>query len=145
MKPNHQRVNYILTYPMIESFKDADDFFDEQYKDVVVPIENIVKYKSIVANKRLSNRRVDTFTKEELSKLTLMNIFKLNAIVNNSWAALNYTHYKNITETLKLHNIERTLIEEKEVLSVINTTLFLVLDYFGNQKGFYDSIINQNI
>lgn len=134
-----------INYPMIESFKDADDFFDEQYKDVVVPIENIVKYKSIVANKRLSNRRVDTFTKEELSKLTLMNIFKLNAIVNNSWAALNYTHYKNITETLKLHNIERTLIEEKEVLSVINTTLFLVLDYFGNQKGFYDSIINQNI
>lgn len=134
-----------INYPMMESFKDANDFFDEQYKDTVVAIGDIVKYKSIVGNKRLSNRRVDTLTEEEISKLALMNVFKLNAIINNSWAALNYSDYKAIMESLKLYNSERTLIENKEILAVINTTLFLVLDYFGNQNGFYDSIINQTI
>ena len=131
-----------INYPMMESYKDADDFFDERYKDADLSIDEIVNYKAIVGKKKLSNRRVDSFTKEELSKLSLMNIFKLNYIVNDLWAVLSYDKYKNIMESSHLYASEKKKINSENKISVINTTLFFVLDYYGNQNGFYDSIIN---
>lgn len=131
-----------INYPMMESFKDADDFFDEQFKDAVVSIDDLVKYKSLVNSKKLSNRRVDTFTKDELKSLTSMNIFKLNKIVNDCWEKLSYADYNSIMQSLNLYHSERNKVESQNEISVINTTLFLVLDYYGNQNGFYDSIFN---
>lgn len=131
-----------INYPMMESYKDADDFFDAQYKSATVSIDNIVNYKALVGRKKLSNKRVDSFTKEELCKLSLMNIFKLNYIVNGLWAALSYNEYKNLMETLSLYEAEKKMIDLQNEISVINTTLFLVLDYYGNQNGFYDLVIN---
>lgn len=34
------------------------------------------------------------------------------------------------------------MVLDKQELWVLNTCLFLILDYFGNRNGFYDSIIS---
>ena len=130
-----------INYPMMESYKDADDFYDLQYKDASVCLDDISNYKALVGKKKLSNRRVDSFTKEELSKLSLMNIFKLNYIVNSHWSVLSYGDYKAIMETLSLYEAEKQKVNKYNEISVINTTLFLILDYYGNRDGFYDAII----
>ncbi|MDE7181405.1 MAG: hypothetical protein K2O41_00045 [Clostridia bacterium] len=132
-----------INYPMMESYRDANEFFDVQYKDAVVSINDIVNYKALVGKKKLSNKRVDSFTKEELCKLSLMNIFKLNYIVNDLWGALSYNEYQKIMDTLRLYEAEKKKIDVENKISVINTTLFLILDYYGNQNGFYDSIMTE--
>lgn len=132
-----------INYPMMESFKDADDFFESKYCETTVNINEICKYKDKVNKKMLSRRRVDSLTKEQLEQLTLMNVYKLNFIVNSKWDKLSYAAYQRIATSLSLHKSQEALIKQKNEISVINTTLFIILDYFGNQNGFYDSIINK--
>jgi hypothetical protein len=70
-----------INYPMMESYKDADNFFENDFQERVVAISDLSNYKAIVSKRKLSNKRVDCITKEDFSRLTKMNLYKLNKIV----------------------------------------------------------------
>jgi len=38
--------------------------------------------------------------------------------------------------------IQQRLIQDNKKAAVLNTSLFFTLDYFGNQNGFFDSVMN---
>lgn len=131
-----------INFPMMESYRDADDFFDDAYQNTEVMLSDLGNYKSIVGNRKLSKRRIDSYTIDELSRLSKMNLFKLNKIVNNLWNSLSYSEYRNIMGASQLFHAEKNIVNVSNKISVINTTMFLVIDYFGNQNGFFDKIIN---
>lgn len=131
-----------VNYPMLESFKHADSCFDENYANYFVPLDQLVKYKRIVGTKKLANKRVDSYTREELNNLIKMNVFKLNSLSNQIWEPMTYTEYLQKSEGLQVFTQEKRCIDQEKQIAVLNTSLFLLLDYFGNRDGFYDSVVN---
>ena len=130
-----------VNYPMMESYRHCDDFFDENYSNARVCIDDIRHYKEITGHRKLANRHVDTFTKENFAALLRMNIYKLNAMLGSGWESPLYKTYQTLSEqsTIALHQKEQTTTAR--CMDVLNTTLFLLTDYYGNQNGFYDAVV----
>lgn len=131
-----------INYPMMESYKDCSDFFDNNYKTKTVSIDHLKNYKSIVGQQKFASKRVDKYQKEDFKQLIKMNVFKLNEISTHNWSPMKYKDYCKIGTSINVLNKEKTLIEKNRVISVLNTSLFLLIDYYGNQKGFYDDVVN---
>lgn len=133
-----------VNYPMMESYRDCDDFFDENYCHRQVCIDDICRYKEITGQKKLSSFRMDSFTQANFVDLLRMNIYKLNAMLGDGWKAPSYKRFQSISkqDTILLHQKDLSL--NSRCMDVLNTTLFLVADYYGNRDGFYDSIVEKN-
>ena len=132
-----------INYPMVESFRDCDSFFDKDYANALIKIEDLTRYKELVAKKKLNRIHLKDYTKESFSLLILQNIFKLNIIVNGKWEKLDYKDYIENEVANKILNKEWTLIDSCSQISVINTSLFIIPDFFGNKDGFYDNLLMQ--
>lgn len=130
-----------VNYPMMESYRHCDDFFDENYRSTQVCIDDIIHYKEITGRSKLANRRVDTFTKENFNALLRMNIYKLNAMLGSGWGSPPYKTYQALSEqiSIALHQKDRTATARR--MDVLNTTLFLLADYYGNRDGFYNTVV----
>lgn len=129
-----------INYPMMESFRDADDFFDPSYESRCVSLPKIPQYKNEVANRKLCRLHPDHFEKWHFEGLILQNLQKWHKICHQTWEKPEYSKYLQDPSFLALLGKQKRSIEEEEILWVINTSLFLVLDYFGNKNGFYDSL-----
>lgn len=129
-----------INYPMMESYRDCDDFFEDKYSTANVPIEQIVHYKESVAKRKLSGIHVDTFTQKQFSQLILQNIYKLNKICCERWDKLGYEDYRLYSDSAEVLKRQKKLVEVAESISVINTSLFMITDFYGNRDGFYDSL-----
>ena len=101
-----------------------------------------MNYKRIVGTKKLANKRVDSYTRDELNDLIKMNVFKLNSLSNQVWEPMPYTEYLQKSEGSQVFALEKHCIGQTKQIAVLNTSLFLLLDYFGNRDGFYDSVVN---
>lgn len=131
-----------INYPMMESFKDADKFFDSNYEFTTVCIEDLHNYKNIVSKKALSKKRVDKLSAEDFSQLARMTAYKLNKVVNGTWSAPKYDEYRSLSNAKTVLLAEESFVATERKINVLNTSLFLIVDYFGNKNGFYDAIIN---
>ena len=130
-----------VNYPMMESYRDCDSFFEDRYQSARISIDNIKKYKKMTGQKKIANRNVKTFSREEFASLLRMNVYKLSFMLTGIWSPLTYKDYLILSEQAKIAIYEKNLIVSKRCIDVLNTTLFLLADYFGNQYGFYDGII----
>lgn len=129
-----------INYPMMESYRDCDCFFDNQYAFATIKISDISDYKNIVSKRGLCNVRIDNYTKEQFLLLSLQNIYKLNKIIFNDWAKMSYDEYLQYSTAIELLLAERNIVNSNSEMAVINTSLFLIIDYYGNKNGFYDSL-----
>ena len=129
-----------INYPMMESFRDCDSFFDAHYQLAEVRIEDVSIYKQIVGSKKLCRLHVDKFERKHFDSLILQNLHKLSMIHSNRWIKPDYKSYLRISDSKMLLSKEQELIQSKNVISVINTSLFLIVDYFGNKNSFYDEL-----
>ena len=129
-----------INYPMMESFRDCDDFFDNGYENATIKIEKINNYKQIVKNKKLCNKHPDNFSKNNFESLVLQNIFKLNKLSSNVWGKPTYQTYLEESQSSEVLKKEKALVDKQRILSVLNTSLLIIADYFGNTRGFYDSL-----
>lgn len=129
-----------INYPMMESFRDCNSYFDDDYKFAEVEIKDIPSYKQIVGNKKLCKSHVDKFKKEHFDSLILQNLHKLSMIHSNRWIKPDYKSYRQMSDSKALLSKEQELVQSRNMISVINTSLFLIVDYFGNQKGYYDDL-----
>ena len=130
-----------VNYPMMESYRDCEDFFDEDYRNAQVCIDDIGQYKAITGQKKLANVRVDKFSRENFSDLLRMNIYKLNSVLGSRWENLPYMEYRILSEQKKIVIYQEELTARTRNITVLNTTLFLLADYYGNRDRFYDAIM----
>lgn len=129
-----------INYPMMESYRDCDYFFDEKYKSTMVSLPAILSYKKDVGKRKLSRVRVDSYTEKQFSLLVLQNIYKLNVILTDTWSKLSYEEYLIQSSAKRILLAEQDIAKRSKMLSVINTSIFILSDYFGNRDGFYDKL-----
>ena len=133
-----------INYPMMESYKDCDAFFDEAYKERTVDICDFVRYKSIITRKKIANVRMDRYTRENFDDLTRMNVYKLNYIRRDLWDAVSYDTYMELSEASEIVLSEAQFCDATHQVQVLNTALFLLLDYYGNRDGFFDQLMKRS-
>lgn len=129
----------------MESYKDCDVFFDEDYKERTVDICDFVRYKSIITQKRIANVRIDRYTRENFDDLTRMNVYKLNYIRRDLWDAVSYDTYMELSDAAAIAASEAQFCDANHQVQVLNTALFLLLDYYGNRDGFFDSLMRRSV
>ena len=129
-----------INYPMMESYRDCDTFFEDSYAFAKVSIEELSTYKNRVAKKKLSSIHVDKYTKEQVSSLILQNLYKLNIIHHEILGKPDYDTYLKCSDSECILSEEKNLIVNEKFLSVINTSLFMITDFYGNRNGFYDEL-----
>ena len=61
-----------VNYPMMESYRDCDAFFDEGYKDRTVALDLLSKYKEQVGKRKLSKVHTDKIDKEDIFIVMLL-------------------------------------------------------------------------
>lgn len=130
-----------INYPMMESYRDCSSFFDESYRDNTIAIADIPGYKRIAGQKKLASVHIGKYTRENFSDLTKMNIYKLHKLSRNFWGAVTYRDYIELSEAEKILDCQIQKVNQEKIIDVLNTALFIVLDYFGNRDGFYDSVV----
>lgn len=130
-----------INFPMMESFKDADSFFDEKYAGNFISVYDFKDYKSIVGTKRISSKRIDSYTKNEFQGLLKMNLYKLLFISECTWGGMDYSKYTYLSPSSKIVAQQLRILKKYKQIGVLNTALFFVIDYFGNNHGFFDSIL----
>lgn len=128
-----------INYPMIESYRDCSSFFDEEFKTRMINLSDITNYKTIVG-KRGINTNLSKYTTENFKDLVRMNLFKGNYIYNGIWGKPTYSTYvDNISQDKIFDNQSLKILNEK-IISVLNCSLFIVVDYYGNQDFHYDNL-----
>lgn len=130
-----------VNYPMMESYRDCENFFDENYRYTQVCIDDIGQYKAITGKRKLANVRIDKFSKENFSDLLRMNVYKLNSMLGDGWENLTYAKYQILSEQRKIAAYQQNLTAGTRNMDVLNTTLFLLADYYGNRDGFYSTVM----
>lgn len=125
-----------INYPMMESLRDANDFFDNNYANAKIFIEDktaFTTYKTITGKTRLANKRVDCWTKENFCDLIRQNLFKLNQVCCQKWRMPPYKLYRTIMENHLVLKAEQKAYEREHILYVLNTSVLILLDHFGEQ------------
>ena len=128
-----------INYPMMEAFRDADAFFEDSYAERKIGLDDIPRYKAIVASRRLSGRDVAKYSDDQVMSLVKMAVFKLSAIFGQGWVPPSYEVYKAYVEASVILNKQIDCLMSHRELFVINSSLFLPLDYKG--AGVYRQII----
>ena len=130
-----------INYPMMESYRDCSAFFDETYCDNAVAIEDIPDYKKIAGRKSMASVHIGKYTRENFSDLTKMNIYKLHKLSKNIWGTITYGDYMELSKVANILDCQLQKVSTERKVDVLNTALFIVLDYFGNRDSFYDSVV----
>lgn len=130
-----------VNYPMVESFRDCDDFFDSGYAEASVPIREISDYKQRVATRKLCRYHVQDFTRGQFESLCRMNVFKLGTIHGNGFHGMAYDSFLDKASPLSIASAESETSLKTGLMPVLNTSLFLPIDYFGNRNGYYDRLV----
>lgn len=122
-----------VNYPSIESYRDADACYDESYRDARVALSDLRRYKALTGRRRLASKRLDSFTRGDFESLMRMNVHKLNAMLGDGWGPCAYAEYRERSEQTTIAGREAASMQEGFV-EVLNTSLFLPLDYFGAER-----------
>lgn len=128
-----------INYPMMESYRDCGDFFDDAYRDKYVSVSDFARYKQIVGERGIQ-KNVGRYEARDFSDLIRMNLCKANFLCNGTWGKPNYEEYCNSLTQLDIVNGQIACVREKNETAVLNTALFFLADYFGNRNRFYDEL-----
>lgn len=134
-----------VNYPMMESYRDCDDFFDSGYRDRLVSLDILfgrtpaMGYKSLVASRRLANVRNQHISQKQFNRLTCMNVFKLNWMKNHTWLKPNYDNFLKIAQQERILELEHDFCRSHNAVAVLNSLLFFIIDYKG--RVFFDQEI----
>ena len=126
-----------INYPMVESYRDCKNFSDETYVDAIVELEKISKYKELVGERGLKIN-LSKYTLDDLKKLTKLNIYKANYIVNNKFDSISYDNYLVELTQEKILEAEKYKIMKDKIINVLHSGFFFIADYWGNKNMFYD-------
>lgn len=129
-----------INYPMMESYRDSDSFFEEAFAKRKISLSKLKGYKQEVAARKLCKIHIDQYEKRHFELLILQNLYKWHFTCHGLWDKPEYNLYIKETDNLSLLTKQQQLSIEQDCLSVINTSLFLILDYYGNRDDFYQKL-----
>lgn len=127
-----------INYPMMESFKDCDSFEDGDYLTREVSLPDVKQYKEIVGRMKMASKRIDGYSKSDFTLLTRQNVKKLGRICEVADEPMDYETYIQKSNQTNVLQREIDFISFLRKISVLNTSVFFALDYYGNKDGFYD-------
>ena len=130
-----------VNYPMSESWRDCDDFFDEKYKDRFVSLDTLFQkhgYKKAIASRCLASFHINKISREDFNKLICMNVCKLNMLIEGCWEKMKYEQFLQFSEQQRILEAEYCCIKERGCISVLNTALFFAIDFWG--EDFYKKL-----
>ena len=131
-----------INYPMVESFRTCDMPFDPGYQNEYVTIDSMKDFKNYAGTKKMAHKRIDTYSRYDFKELTRMNIYKLAHIMLDDWGDITYNQYLDYSGTMEILNQQTDIIKQTNQIAVLNTMLFMLTDYYGNQKNkFFDFIM----
>ena len=130
-----------VNYPMFEAYRDCkiDDF--DSLEERKIFLSEIKEYKKIVNKRGFDKKKGNLKTIKIVNKLISMNVYKANYIVSGTYQKP--SAYQNYQQNLSQDNIfksEKNAILEKKYIWVLNSGLFIILDYFG--KIFFEKEIH---
>ena len=131
-----------VNYPMMESYRDCEDYFDKNYRDRLVSLDVLFGetqakgYKATVESTKLARVHIRKITEEQFNRLTCMNVFKLNWMTNHVWEKPSYDDFLVQSQQDAILALEAQSCRNLQVVSVLNTLLFFIVDYKG--RDFYD-------
>ena len=128
-----------VNYPMMESYRDLDSFDDDGYRNRFVFFEDIGRYKGLVGERTLSSYRIDRISNGQFNSLTRLQLCKLSEIVRSEWCVPSYESYSEMSTQESVLDAQIKFIQQSR-MAVLNTSLFLPVDYFGNRDGRYDRL-----
>lgn len=126
-----------INYPMVESYRDCKNFFDETYVNAIVELKKITKYRELVGERGLKIN-LSKYTLDDLKKLTKLNIYKANYIVNNKFDSISYDNYLIELTQEKILEAEKVKILNNRFINILHSGFFFMADYWGNKNKFYD-------
>ena len=129
-----------INYPMMESYRYLDNFSDNEYLNSEISICDMASFKFFVCKKGLSGIDIKKYTKDNFTELIRLNVEKL-VIISDEFSIPTYNIYQELSSSYAIASKQYNLANKLRKLSVLNTSLFIILDYFGNRDGFYDVIL----
>lgn len=133
-----------INYPMMESYRDCDGFFDPNYENREALLSYFKKYKQNVGKRKLSNFRIDKYERKHFESLMLQNLFKWNKICFNLWQKPSGKDFFDKKNKFLLLDKQKEKSLNSNSVFVINTSLFLIVDFYGNRNNFYDSLTTES-
>lgn len=116
-----------INYPMLESYKHLRQMPDHAFKDRTVSLEDCLSYKQLIdSESAYQDLRVLNY--QTLTSMIVHHLRKANYILTDDYklpekdAFLAWNH-QTIFER------ERTLVEQEKHVSVLNTCMFVIVDY----------------
>ena len=134
-----------VNYPMMESYRDCDDFFDDGYRNRLVSLDILFGrtpargYKALVAARKLANVHSKQLSEAQFNRLTCMNVFKLNWMKNYIWSKPQYDEFLEQSSQNVILELEHASCRNLKAVAVLNTLLFFIIDYKG--RDFYEKEI----
>lgn len=130
---------------MLESYRTCDSTFDENYRKEYVKLEDIKSFKSYAGDKKMVRKHLKDFNQNDFALLTKQNVYKLNWMSSRVWDKMPYDLYRAKSTQSNILAEQEKLIDGNRLVAVLNTSLFLILDYYGNRNGFYDSVMGAQL
>lgn len=116
-----------INYPMLESYKHLKKMPDHSFINLTVPIKSPQHYKELV-HKQSAYSNLLELNYQTLTSIIVHHLRKANHILTDRYelpekdACLNWNH-----QTIFDH--ERALAEQEKRVSVLNTCMFIIVDY----------------
>lgn len=129
-----------LNYPMMESYRDCNCFFDINFQNNYISIEDLKNYKSLASSKRLASIHISNYQLSDVNQLLKMNIYQLSKLFYNCWDKIEIKVFEKLSEQSGILGKEKELIIANSKVLTLNTSLFFIVDYYGNRDGFYDKL-----
>lgn len=125
---------------MFESPLDAYDCYDENAKNKVCHFIDLPRYKQIVAKRKLHQIWLKDWSKENIISLARTSLYKWNYLSQGQFGYLPYKVYSSTSLSQIVAKQQHFLLQKNHTISVLNTSILFLIDYFGIQNGFYDFV-----
>ena len=123
-----------INYPMFESLKDHNNFnLDDYIHRSISPADCSSRvYKELVLE-RGYKKQISSYTQRHFRKLCKINLIKGNYMIFNEAVLPDYHNYqKNMIRNIATKQMNA--VKLKEDIQIINTSVFFLLDYFGERE-----------
>ena len=120
-----------VNWPMVESYRDCDDFFDPAFRDNFVALADLTTYKAIVGLRKHASLNLSKYDEPAFRSLMRMNIHKITSLTTNNWSMPTYLDYLTLSTSASIFHAQQQHITSSAALGVLNTTILLPLDYYG--------------
>lgn len=130
-----------INYPMMESFRYCNKFDDEQHISAKIPIDDMKNFKQLASKMKLAGIPIGKYERTDFENLMRMNVKRLIFVVNGKFDVFpDYNAYQNISEAQNIALKQHEMATSVQELYVLNTSILIILDYYGNRDNFYYNI-----